>query len=161
MISRYGDSSDPIMLPNVARAFFSKGFALHQMGRIEEAVTAYSTVISRYEASADVTISEFVVAAKQQLNKIEPNGDVEPLLFELRIRDSYWDSVSDDEIRTKAETICAVANESSSATELWMVLEEKFGEEEPQRIGELAAILQYVAYCDPAANQILAESFNP
>ena len=53
VISRYGDSTDPDNTPNLARAFYSKAFALQEMGRHTEAADAYDVVISRYGDSDD------------------------------------------------------------------------------------------------------------
>lgn len=115
VISRYGSSTDPNNLPNLARAFYSKGFALQTMGMTVEAGSAYEEVISRYGDSDDPLVVSFVDAAQQQLYGMRSSDTVEPLLYELRSRSGYWIGVSDDAIRSSAQTICSIAETSATA----------------------------------------------
>jgi hypothetical protein len=71
VISRYGDSTDPNNLPNLARAIYSKGFALQTMGMTVEAGSAYEEVIRRYGDSDDPLVARFVSAAQQLLDELE------------------------------------------------------------------------------------------
>jgi hypothetical protein len=82
-------------------------------------------------------------------------SDVEPILFELRVRDAYWIGVSDENIRTQATEICAIAESSESVEEFFDGLVESFANESPQRIGELTGIAEYVDYCNPSGDRIL------
>jgi hypothetical protein len=82
-------------------------------------------------------------------------SDAEPILFELRVRDAYWIGVSDEDIRTQATEICAIAETSESAEEFFDQLTETFLSESPQRIGELTAIAEYVDYCNASGDRIL------
>ena len=82
-------------------------------------------------------------------------SDAEPILFEVRVRDAYWIGVSDEDIRTQATEICAIAESSESAEEFFDQLAATFADESPQRIGELTAIAEYVDYCNPSGDRIL------
>jgi len=149
VISRYGDSDDPNNIPNLARAFYSRGFALEAMELHTDAVEAYEEVISRYGDSDDPLVASFVGAAEQQLYGLGSSGTVEPLLYELRTRASYWIDVDDEEIRSSAQEICSIAGTSTSAEVFGDRLTESFEGDHPlERIGELAAITELVDYCD-------------
>ena len=149
VISRYGDSTDPNNTPNIARAFYSRGFALEVMGLHADAVEAYEEVISRYGDSDDPLVASFVGGAEQQLYGLRSSGTVEPLLYELRIRSSYWIGVGDEEIRSSAQEICSIAGTSTSAEVLIDRLAESFEGDHPlERIVELAWATELADYCD-------------
>jgi hypothetical protein len=156
VISRYGDSTDPNNLPNLARAIYSKGFALQTMGMTVEAGSAYEEVIRRYGDSDDPLAVSFVDATQSQLYGMRSSDTVEPLLYELRSRSGYWVGVSDDAIRSSAQTICSIAETSAAADafveRLFEALEE---DHSPERTGELLAIVGFVDYCAVEGNEML------
>jgi tetratricopeptide (TPR) repeat protein len=163
VISRYGDSPDPNNAPNLARAYFSKGYALETMGLPADAVEAYDEVIRRYSDSEDPLVASFVDAAQQQLYGMGSSDTVEPLLYELRSRSGYWIGVSDDAIRSSAQTICSIA-EASATAEAFVAeafVERLFGaleeDHSPERTGELLAIVEFVDYCAVEGDEMLRE----
>jgi tetratricopeptide (TPR) repeat protein len=155
VISRYGNSTDPANTPNLARAFFSMGFVLQAMELPAEAIEAYEEVISRYGNTDDAMVASFVDAAEQQLYANRSSEGIDPLLYELRIRDAYWITVNDDEIRSAANDICSIA-ENSSAEALVGQLTEAFEQDHPmESVGALLVIAEHLDYCDAEIDLML------
>lgn len=69
VLARYGGSTDPGILPNVARALFQKGFVLAELGMNAEARSAYEELTARFGDTADPYIARFVDATQQELDK--------------------------------------------------------------------------------------------
>ena len=63
MIDRFGGSEDAGILTDVARALVNKGVTLKTMGKPEEALAAYDSVIDRFGGSEDAGILKWVAGA--------------------------------------------------------------------------------------------------
>jgi len=81
----------------------------------------------------------------------------EPLLYELRSRDAYWISVTDDAIRSLANDICAIAGTTQSAEDLAGKLPEAFEQQDhpAEHFGALLGIAECVDYCDVESDRML------
>jgi hypothetical protein len=112
----------------------------------------YDEVIRRYSDSDDPLVASFVDAAQAQLYGVRSSDTVEPLLYELRSRSGYWIGVSDDAIRSSAQTICSIAE--AFVERLVGALEE---DHSPERTGELLTIVEFVDYCAVEGDEMLRE----
>jgi hypothetical protein len=112
----------------------------------------YDEVIRRYSDSDDPLVASFVDAAQAQLYGVRSSDTVEPLLYELRSRSGYWIGVSDDAIRSSAQTICSIAE--AFVERLVGALEE---DHSPERTGELLTIVEFVDYGAVEGDEMLRE----
>ncbi len=62
LFNRFGDSTDPAVIPVVARALYNKGTAFYESGRFEEALTSYQELVDRYGDRTDYPVILFDVA---------------------------------------------------------------------------------------------------
>jgi hypothetical protein len=117
----------------------------------------YDEVIRRYSDSDDPLVASFVDAAQAQLYGVRSSDTVEPLLYELRSRSGYWIGVSDDAIRSSAQTICSIAEAfvaEAFVERLVGALEE---DHSPERTGELLTIVEFVDYGAVEGDEMLRE----
>jgi hypothetical protein len=63
VVARFGEAAEPGLREQVAKALVSKGFALGELGRSEEAAGVYGEVVARFGEAAEPALREQVAKA--------------------------------------------------------------------------------------------------